>query len=747
VASIACGVSSASALTVPQGDEPILLDGRCELPEYRGAARVDLGHGVDMLLIRSGWHLGLCIPLRPGSFGTTDLFLVTPRQAVPLNLHVSAQIGERRLEAGRWPEWAFWNHRSWAAPWVPFEGFDGEGSERRPRWGTGGAREMALDIRRFGEGRWQFRIEMRRLMDEARGEIAELVHPVGSVSENEAGWDAFDVVPLGSSIAKREPTFADGVGFRALDLVDLSRWSEPTRPDTVRAFVWYPAAVGSEPKFATWADLAAAANPVASSTATGVGPPRQGSTESTARDVVARGTYGADLLAVRAEIERYGGEAADAQAKTLLGQVSPAVIGAPRVCDTVSPDGAAQSRGACPLVLLTSPLPPWAHDALASRLAAAGMVVAQLKPATTRDLALAVQELPRALGDVDARRVAIVAYGSGAVEASLFAMRHAGLAAFVSIDGAEGWTSGLRRLEAHPDFAPQRLRMPWLRFEAAGRATAERRFFDLAAGISGWELGVSGLGPSDFFAPLGMSSLAHLATWLPRVVASGPESRNGLAEVASTIERNITSFLSERFGRPGATTVAWRPEKPAARWTMRAFAPLRDPAITLDGRADESVWVRGQRLPFGDGGLSVASDRDYLYLALRRGESAHFSSEVWLDVDSSRDETWTPGDWWLHASNSLCEAQGEHDRYERCGRTILWSATNTQASVLGDAAEYAIAWRKLGLAGPPSRIGIAARWMAPGRSAVWPPEAVVERPASWGLVELTGSENDPTKRP
>jgi hypothetical protein len=767
---LAC-VSPAVALTVPEGDEPILLDGRCELPEYRGASRVDLGHGVEMLLIRSGWHLGLCVPLRPGSFGTTDLFLVTPRQAVPLNLHVSAQIGERRLEAGRWPEWAFWNHRMWAAPWVPFEGFDGEGAERRPRWGTGGAREMALDIRRFGEGRWLFRIEMRRVMDEGQKEVAALVHPVGTVSENEIGWDAFDVAPLGSLISQREPTFADGVGFRALDLVDLSRWSDPSRPDTVRAFVWYPAAVGNQPKFATWADLAAAANPAVSSglgahgPGAGAGPlapPRQGSLESTARDVVARGTYGADLLALRAEIERYGGEAAEAQAKTLLSQVSPAVANAPRICEPPAPASSAvpavarsaASRGACPLVLLASPLAPWAHDALASRLAASGIVVAQIKPATTRDLALAVQELPRALGDVDARRLAVVAYGSGSIEASLFAMRHAGLAAFVSIDGAEGWSSGMRRLEAHPDFAPQRLRMPWLRFEATGRGATDRRFFDLAAGIRGWEVGVGGLAPSDFFAPLGLSSLGHLANRLPRVVAPAVDAPGWLVDSARTIETDITSFLGERFGRPGATAVTWRPERPAAsaasaggRWTALAFAPLRDAAIALDGRTDETIWKRAQRLPFADGSLAVAADRDYLYVAVRRAEAAHFSSEVWLDVDASRDETWAPGDWWLHSSNSLCESAGEAERYERCGRALLWSATNTQSTVLGDAAEYSVAWRKLGLAGPPARIGIAARWMAPGRSAVWPAAAVVERPATWGLVDLPETEGEPTVRP
>ena len=547
--------SPALASTVPQGHEPLLLDGRCDGEEYKGSASVDLGHGVTMKVIRVGSQLGLCIPLRPGSLGTLDLFLVTPRQRQPLNLHVSAQIGERQLIGGRWPEWAFWNHRAWAAPWVPFEGFDGEGAERRPRWGTGAARELVLDTRRFGEGRWLFRVELRRVMDPASvgsaapTEIAQLIHPVGTIAENEAGWDSLDLVPE-TPLISATPGAPNAVGFRAVDLVDWSRWREPRRPDTVRAFVWYPASVEEASDNLSLGLLAGLVSSPSKS-----GP--ASASEDAGWEVRPQGTFAADVEEVRAVLGRHGRPIGEATAREFLAQPTRAVAGA-------SPLSGA-GPASLPLVLVASSLPPWAHDALAERLALAGLVVAQVEPAAARDLSLVILELPRLFPVANPRRVALIGYGVAGVEATLFARQHAGLAAVVSLDGAEGWPSGAERLVVHPEYRPLDVRAPQLRVVAAGRKT-DRRYLDAATGLRGWQIEVPGLRPADSIPALELSSLERRL----RVGLDPPD-----IELAEAIESNVASFLADCFRRPGASLLTWRPDHLPRGWIFHSLDSLR----------------------------------------------------------------------------------------------------------------------------------------------------------------------------
>lgn len=174
------------------GDRMILLDGACGESEYAGALVVELGSGQRLQVLRRGEELWLCIPVRSGGLATLDFFLVSPGEKSPLNLHVSAQIGERRLAAGQWPEYSWWNHQRWSAFWVPFNGFEGEGAARRPKFNSTSGRELVLDLGRFGHGLWSWRLELRRVVD-LEGQTRDLDFPAGSQRLDPSTWVRLEI--------------------------------------------------------------------------------------------------------------------------------------------------------------------------------------------------------------------------------------------------------------------------------------------------------------------------------------------------------------------------------------------------------------------------------------------------------------------------------------------------------------------------------------------------------------------------
>jgi hypothetical protein len=102
-------------------------------------------------------YVWLCYSVPDGSFGSLDLKIETAALAKPLNLHVSAQLGEwfadeappADAESPRW-----WNHHGWTAYWVRFNGLDANEKPARARFRLGGARELQLSRNRFGAGEW-----------------------------------------------------------------------------------------------------------------------------------------------------------------------------------------------------------------------------------------------------------------------------------------------------------------------------------------------------------------------------------------------------------------------------------------------------------------------------------------------------------------------------------------------------------------------------------------------------------------
>lgn len=162
----------AIALAASPASGPILLDGACTEPAWRSAAVTPIGGGLELKAMADANFLFLCIPLPPQSFGTLDLYL-DDAAAAPVNLHVSAQTGERTRTDEGWPEWTgFNNYDRWYSPPVAFSGFqaapDGTSAVG---FADSAARELQLDRARFSAERWRIAIQVRALHADRSGAV------------------------------------------------------------------------------------------------------------------------------------------------------------------------------------------------------------------------------------------------------------------------------------------------------------------------------------------------------------------------------------------------------------------------------------------------------------------------------------------------------------------------------------------------------------------------------------------------
>jgi hypothetical protein len=107
-----------TAQKIPAG-KAILPDGKCAAGEWRdAAAAVDAGGGFKLRFKRAGEFVFFCLePPREQVF-TVDFYL-SPETQKLYTFHVSAKLGERRLETARWKDWTtdwnWWQTSGWTA--------------------------------------------------------------------------------------------------------------------------------------------------------------------------------------------------------------------------------------------------------------------------------------------------------------------------------------------------------------------------------------------------------------------------------------------------------------------------------------------------------------------------------------------------------------------------------------------------------------------------------------------------------
>jgi hypothetical protein len=98
--------------TIPTGG-PVALDGQIAPGEWSDGIRL-LPEGFELLIKASGSDLLLAVRFDEPQAAGVDLFVDT-RSGGILNLHASAQVGERGISGGGWVPWAWGNNRRWAS--------------------------------------------------------------------------------------------------------------------------------------------------------------------------------------------------------------------------------------------------------------------------------------------------------------------------------------------------------------------------------------------------------------------------------------------------------------------------------------------------------------------------------------------------------------------------------------------------------------------------------------------------------
>lgn len=188
----AIGMQAPPSVPVPTTDAPALLDGRCEGDEWRRASRTPLRDGMELLLQQNATQVMLCVPLPPDSYGTMDLYIGSRSVPIPINLHASAQVGERQRTTTGWPEWSFGNQRGWYSPPVALSRSAVVDGKAQLTFGAVSAREVVIEKNKFGGGPWRLMLEIRALGADKRG---TLQFPATAKPDDPDGWAIVSVQP------------------------------------------------------------------------------------------------------------------------------------------------------------------------------------------------------------------------------------------------------------------------------------------------------------------------------------------------------------------------------------------------------------------------------------------------------------------------------------------------------------------------------------------------------------------------
>jgi len=167
----------------------------------------------------------------------------------------------------------------------------------------------------------------------------------------------------------------------------------------------------------------------------------------------------------------------------------------------------------------------------------------------------------------------------------------------------------------------------------------------------------------------------------------------------------------------------------------------RATAVTVDGVISPGEWDHAMRLEIVVAEQWIVTvyaqhDGKNLYLAYsglkREGQERY--PEVLFDPDNGKTATWTPRQWWLHASYNLCESKGRPDDYRTCKPAQQgWTATRFP---LQGVSEFAISLDKIGLS-PGKRFGFAFDVTdTHGRWSFWPHSARLNVPKTWQTAQL-----------
>lgn len=165
----------AQEITVPQSHNPILLDGKYSEKEWKDAFSVQVNDSLTLYIKQDSEYLYWCLRnknQKPSLLGI-DFYINHPNGLI--NLHASAQLGERLFNKGTYGEWDWWNNRGWAANVSRFSNFTGQ------RFLRDEAKEFQLHKSRLG-------VATFRMMFQLAQPVPPPPFPPEAVPEDPGKW-------------------------------------------------------------------------------------------------------------------------------------------------------------------------------------------------------------------------------------------------------------------------------------------------------------------------------------------------------------------------------------------------------------------------------------------------------------------------------------------------------------------------------------------------------------------------------
>jgi hypothetical protein len=118
--------------------------------------------------------------------GIVDLYPCRLRRGKIYDFHASAELGERKLHANTYSDWAWWNHREWKANVSRVDSFEKRTFLPAP------VREYQIRRARFPSVSWRLRFELTALTANSETLAIGMLSQATS-DKSTAGWLVLDL--------------------------------------------------------------------------------------------------------------------------------------------------------------------------------------------------------------------------------------------------------------------------------------------------------------------------------------------------------------------------------------------------------------------------------------------------------------------------------------------------------------------------------------------------------------------------
>jgi hypothetical protein len=181
----AATTSSDCHIRVPHTASAVMIDGVLSKEEWQGAKRIEVPDVASLYFQQSDEFVYIAVECTKPPSGIVDLYL-SPAEGEIYYFHASGKLGERKLHANAYSDWAWWNNRDWTANVSHLDSFE------KRTFLPGPVREYQIRRSRFPSVSWRLRFELTAMT--ANGETQAItIFPQATTDKSTTGWLVLDL--------------------------------------------------------------------------------------------------------------------------------------------------------------------------------------------------------------------------------------------------------------------------------------------------------------------------------------------------------------------------------------------------------------------------------------------------------------------------------------------------------------------------------------------------------------------------